>query len=406
MEENTEKTAEQEYFDKNINISYVDPELPVPDNKTIFKHYFCSAVLYGVCVLLFWLNPWFYDLLKGKVFGVSAGEFLSYVYLGYLIIAPIIYFGFKPRTIWVSHNIIIFDYLKRIFKEKNKLRALSVEEIKHQLDFFRPTYKESQAILVLLIKLIFGTQMLGFAFNNFGIMLSQVPDLINYCKQIPAGTFYNFYGDVGFRFYNTAINIIFLVDLLLFAMSYFTESVFLKNRIRSVDSTPAGILFCIACYPPFFAASSMILGSFHNNSNLLVMNNPAHWLTILLEILALIFISIYLSASFALFTKASNLTNRGTVSRGPYAVVRHPAYISKCLYWFCCITPLFVVDFSAPGFDILKYLLVSAIIFLSYAAWVVIYYFRALTEERHLMQDPEYREYVKKVKYRFIPGLW
>jgi protein-S-isoprenylcysteine O-methyltransferase Ste14 len=38
-------------------------------------------------------------------------------------------------------------------------------------------------------------------------------------------------------------------------------------------------------------------------------------------------------------------------------------------------------------------------------AWHVVYILRALTEERHLMRDPDYREYARKVKFRFIPGV-
>ena len=38
--------------------------------------------------------------------------------------------------------------------------------------------------------------------------------------------------------------------------------------------------------------------------------------------------------------------------------------------------------------------------------WTFIYYMRAMTEERHLSLDPDYREYCKKVKYRFIPKVW
>ena len=39
-------------------------------------------------------------------------------------------------------------------------------------------------------------------------------------------------------------------------------------------------------------------------------------------------------------------------------------------------------------------------------AWVYIYYLRAITEERHLIKDPEYQEYAKKVKHRFIPKIF
>lgn len=43
--------------------------------------------------------------------------------------------------------------------------------------------------------------------------------------------------------------------------------------------------------------------------------------------------AIYSRASLALGFKASNLTNRGIVSHGPYKYVRHPAYICKNLAW-------------------------------------------------------------------------
>jgi protein-S-isoprenylcysteine O-methyltransferase Ste14 len=31
---------------------------------------------------------------------------------------------------------------------------------------------------------------------------------------------------------------------------------------------------------------------------------------------------------------------------------------------------------------------------------------RAITEERHLSQDPDYIQYKKDVPYRFIPKVW
>jgi protein-S-isoprenylcysteine O-methyltransferase Ste14 len=38
--------------------------------------------------------------------------------------------------------------------------------------------------------------------------------------------------------------------------------------------------------------------------------------------------------------------------------------------------------------------------------WSLLYFLRAITEERHLGNDPDYREYCKKVRYRFVPGVW
>ena len=117
-------------------------------------------------------------------------------------------------------------------------------------------------------------------------------------------------------------------------------------------------------------------------------------------IIAICLIFFYVSASVALFTKASNLTNRGIVSHFPYNIIRHPAYISKIgLWWlasFCVIKNL--IDTQMYSKVIL--FIITAII------WTFIYFLRALTEERHLMLDPDYREYAEKVKYRFIPFVF
>ena len=40
------------------------------------------------------------------------------------------------------------------------------------------------------------------------------------------------------------------------------------------------------------------------------------------------------------------------------------------------------------------------------AGWNMIYFLRAMTEERHLRADPDYRAYCEHVPYRFIPGIW
>jgi protein-S-isoprenylcysteine O-methyltransferase Ste14 len=40
------------------------------------------------------------------------------------------------------------------------------------------------------------------------------------------------------------------------------------------------------------------------------------------------------------------------------------------------------------------------------AFWSFIYFLRAITEERHLSNDPEYVAYAQKVRYRFIPGVF
>ncbi len=40
------------------------------------------------------------------------------------------------------------------------------------------------------------------------------------------------------------------------------------------------------------------------------------------------------------------------------------------------------------------------------SVWTIIYHLRTITEENHLGKDPDYQEYIKKVKYRYIPGVY
>jgi len=121
-------------------------------------------------------------------------------------------------------------------------------------------------------------------------------------------------------------------------------------------------------------------------------------MTWILRILAMISAACLLSASLALFTRASNLTNRGIVTWGPYRIVRHPGYTSKNIYWLISFIP-----WLASGTVQLS----GYIMFLfGYIGWATLYFLRGITEERLLMKDPDYVAYCKKVKYHFIPYVY
>jgi protein-S-isoprenylcysteine O-methyltransferase Ste14 len=99
--------------------------------------------------------------------------------------------------------------------------------------------------------------------------------------------------------------------------------------------------------------------------------------------------AIYAAATVSFGLRFSNLTNRGTVSRGPYRFVRHPAYLCKCSAWWLEHIPT---------------LTITKAFFLTLLCGV--YALRAWTEERHLGMDPEYREYKKKVPWILFPGIY
>ncbi|MGE5838812.1 MAG: methyltransferase family protein [Deltaproteobacteria bacterium] len=73
-------------------------------------------------------------------------------------------------------------------------------------------------------------------------------------------------------------------------------------------------------------------------------------------------------------------------SQGLYGLVRHPMYGTDILLRI--------------GFLISHFNLFTLFVFIISAAC---YVYRAILEERFLIQQPEYREYMKQVRYRFIP---
>jgi hypothetical protein len=81
----------------------------------------------------------------------------------------------------------------------------------------------------------------------------------------------------------------------------------------------------------------------------------------------------------------SNLTYRGVLTHGPYRFTRHPAYLSKNLFWWASVLPFLVSSGSVV--DAVR----NSLFLLAVNA---IYYWRARTEEAHLLaEDPKYRDY-------------
>jgi protein-S-isoprenylcysteine O-methyltransferase Ste14 len=194
-----------------------------------------------------------------------------------------------------------------------------------------------------------------------------------------------------------AFQLILFVDTLLFTIGYLIELPGLGNRIRSVEPTFFGWFICLACYPPFNDLTLRFLE--WQSSDFPQFSNDALHFTINLALLAAL--AIFSWASIALGFKASNLTNRGIVTQGPYAFVRHPGYAAKNLAWWLGALPVLATSLVAGQWQAFAYSLLALF------GWTAIYALRAVTEERHLrMLDNGYAEYAEKVRWRFIPGIW
>jgi protein-S-isoprenylcysteine O-methyltransferase Ste14 len=94
--------------------------------------------------------------------------------------------------------------------------------------------------------------------------------------------------------------------------------------------------------------------------------------------------AIYAWATVAFGLRFSNLTHRGILTHGPYRWTKHPAYVSKNIFWWLSTTPFLVSNGSLT--DMVRNTVILAVV-------SGVYYWRARTEERHLGADPAYRDY-------------
>ncbi len=82
---------------------------------------------------------------------------------------------------------------------------------------------------------------------------------------------------------------------------------------------------------------------------------------------------------------------RGIVRGGPYALVRHPAYLGEmAMITACCL--------ASPAPAVMD--------FWPAAAAVAAVVFRIGAEERVLATSPDYQAYARRVRWRLVPGLW
>ncbi|MGC4077448.1 MAG: isoprenylcysteine carboxylmethyltransferase family protein [Rubrivivax sp.] len=184
-------------------------------------------------------------------------------------------------------------------------------------------------------------------------------------------------------FYDFAYRFLYFCDVIVAAVGYLLTLRLFDAHIRSSEPTVLGWVVCLICYPPFWSLGSSYFaydrdgatwGTFFWNMPVLYVV----WGSIILALIA-----IYVLSTTAFGLRFSNLTHRGIITSGPYRWVKHPAYLSKNLTWWMISVPFLTTgDWTMAVQNCL--LLV---------AMNLVYFMRAVTEERHLSKDPVYREY-------------
>ncbi len=204
----------------------------------------------------------------------------------------------------------------------------------------------------------------------------------------------------GNDFYNISIAFIFSVDVALAWCGYIIASRWVDNQTLSAEPTSLGWVVCLVCYPPFQHVTGVLLSTPSEKAITQVGNV---WIIGIFTSMMVMSYLVYMSATLWFGVRFSNLTNRGIIRKGPFSIVRHPAYASKNFAWWCVMFPGVVYNFYMAGWaDGLQQFTYHT---LALILMTFIYYKRAMTEERHLGADPLYQEYCKQVKYRFIPKV-
>lgn len=189
-------------------------------------------------------------------------------------------------------------------------------------------------------------------------------------------------------------SMLWFMDALVASAGYSIESRWAENRTRSIDMTVGGWLVCMACYEPFNQVTGTLFpfGPFIANvapESFVFAEQTAIYIFKMVEI-ALLVALIY--SDLSLGPSGVNITLKRLQTRGPYGIIRHPGTVCKLSLWW--LQTAFYAQFWA-----------SPQLIIGHLAWNALYILRAYTEERHLCKHEEYRAYMARVRYRFIPGV-
>ncbi len=180
------------------------------------------------------------------------------------------------------------------------------------------------------------------------------------------------------------INFLFLFDICFGAIGYVLTLRVLDSHIRSANPFVSGWVAALICYPPFVVMSSDGVLNYRSGGQLWHVWFEGNTVLLILWGTILTILTFFYAWSTVIFgVRFSNLTHRGIITNGPYSMFKHPAYLSKGLFWWLLYLPFL----SLEGADtaIRNTILLSIV--------CAIYLWRAKTEERHLMADPTYRQY-------------
>ncbi len=184
---------------------------------------------------------------------------------------------------------------------------------------------------------------------------------------------------------NYLISFMFVIDVALATVGYLLTMKPLDAHIRSATPYAEGWVAALICYPPFILMGGGGPLDYHPGTM-----DWSYWLRDYRPLLwiwggaLVVLTAIYAWATMAFGLRFSNLTHRGILTHGPYAFVKHPAYLSKNAFWWLSTLPFLVTTDSLS--DAVRNTAILGLV-------SGVYWWRAKTEEKHLGNDATYRAY-------------
>ena len=188
----------------------------------------------------------------------------------------------------------------------------------------------------------------------------------------------------------------FVIDLTFGTIGYIVAVRFLDTHIRTANPHLSAWVAALICYPPFANLGWGDAINFHDGrawTGWLDGNETALWAW---GGLLLFLTMTYVWATVIFGLRFSNLTHRGIITNGPFRYTKHPAYISKNMFWWLTYMPFLSV--AGPEVAVRNSLLLVLV--------NLIYYWRAKTEEKHLLADPVYRAFAGWIDEHGMFARW
>ncbi len=187
----------------------------------------------------------------------------------------------------------------------------------------------------------------------------------------------------GMQAFAIAMAVLYAIDTAFGTIGYLSTSEKIGAHIRSVDKSWAGWTSALVCYPPLNLVVLHQWLSYKDGHEWQDWLGAESWLGIAWGSGIIFMTAVYVWSTVVFGPRFSNLTNRGIITSGPFRYTKHPAYISKNISWWMISIPF--ISNSDTGTAIANS---AGLIGIN-----VIYWIRAKTEEKHLTQDPTYRDY-------------